>query len=107
MTRRLLFGLLLLFVLFTIIHSKSQCSCSCCKGNRCIKRYQGAITMLTCSANSCKNTCKLRYPVQCSAKLGSITATCTKTKTPRRSSPIKKIKNKLKPSKKHVIRRPY
>jgi len=78
--RRLLFFLLILFILFTIINSKSECSCSCCKGNGCIKRHQGSISMPTCSAKTCKHTCKLRYPGQCGASLGTLSATCTKTK---------------------------
>ncbi|UJR08216.1 hypothetical protein I4U23_012489 [Adineta vaga] len=89
MVRRLLLSLLILCVLFALINGKSQCSCSCCKGNRCIKRYLGAISMPTCSATSCKNACKLRHPSQCMGTPGSITATCTKTKTPHRS-PFKK-----------------
>lgn len=106
MTRRLLFFLFILFLLFTIIQSKTQCTCTCCKGNRCLQRYQGSIQLPTCSFSSCKRSCKLRYPGQCGSSPGSVTATCTKTKTPHRSSPVKKITNKLKPSKKQVIRRP-
>ncbi|CAF0990696.1 unnamed protein product [Adineta ricciae] len=84
----------------------NQCSCSCCKGNRCIKQYLGSIQMPTCSATSCKNACKLRHPSKCAGTPGSITATCTKTKAPHRS-PVNKIKHKLRPSPKKYIKTPY
>jgi hypothetical protein len=108
MLRRLLFSLLILSILFQIITSTSQCTCSCCKGNGCIKQYQGSINMPTCSATSCKHTCKLRYPGKCGPSPGSFTATCTKTKKSHRLSPTKKIKQKLvsSSSKKHVHYRP-
>jgi hypothetical protein len=51
--------------------------------------------MPTCSAASCKNTCKLRYPRQCIGSPGYLLATCTKTKKPHRLSPVKKNKHKI------------
>jgi len=101
MLRRLLFILLIFSILFVTITSSSQCTCSCCKGNRCIPRYQGSISMPTCSATSCKHTCKIRYPTQCGRSPGSFKATCTKIKKPHRLSPTKKIKQKITSSKKH------
>ncbi len=103
MTRRLLFFLLIFFILFATINSKSECSCTCCKGNGCIKKYQGSIQMLTCSATSCKNTCKIRYPGQCGRSPGYSLATCTKTKKTHRASPVKKTKHKLTQSSKKTI----
>ena len=98
MARRLLLLLLSLCFLVALINASSQCSCTCCKGNRCIQRYQGSFSMLTCSASSCKRACKARYPTQCGRSPGSLLATCTKTKNPHRLSPVKKIKQKLRPS---------
>ncbi|CAF3028680.1 unnamed protein product [Rotaria socialis] len=107
--RTLLIVLLFLFcILFTITNSKSQCSCSCCKGNRCIKRYQGSVSLPTCSAKTCKHACKIRYPGQCSGSPGSLLATCIKSKSPARSSLVQRMKSKVKPSSKtHSYRRPY
>lgn len=106
MVRHLLLTFLVLCILFALINGKSECSCSCCKGNRCIKQYLGSIRMPTCSATSCKNACKLRHPSKCTGSPGSITATCTKTKAPHRS-PTNKIKQKLRPSPKKYIKTPY
>ena len=98
MARRLLLLLLLLCLLVAVIDGSSQCSCTCCKGNRCIQQYQGSFSMLTCSASSCKRACKARYPTRCGGSPGSLLATCTKTKKPHRLSPVKKIKQRLRPS---------
>ncbi|CAF3972719.1 unnamed protein product [Adineta steineri] len=108
MLRRQLFFYFVIFcILFSLINCKSQCSCSCCKGNGCVKRHQGFINMPTCSATSCKNACKLRHHAQCAGTPGSILATCTKTETSHRLSPTKKIKHKTKisSSNKHTNRR--
>ncbi len=103
---RLIFIVFVFSILFLTINSSSQCSCSCCKGNGCIKRLQGLINMPTCSATTCKHTCKVRYPAQCGRSPGSFTATCTKTKKTNRLSPTKKIKQKITSSNKQVDRRP-
>ncbi|CAF4764814.1 unnamed protein product [Rotaria sp. Silwood1] len=98
-----------------------QCTCSCCKGNGCMKKHQGVISLPTCSSTSCKNACKTRYPTQCGRSPGVLVATCTKTKKPHRSSLSKNIKprlrrssktrlyrhrSKLRTSKKVIYRRP-
>ncbi|CAF3004215.1 unnamed protein product [Rotaria sp. Silwood2] len=106
MDRRILLLLLMLCICFKIINSKSQCSCSCCKGNRCMQRYQGSISLPTCSAKSCKSACKMRYPGQCSGSPGTIAATCTKTRKPRLASYGKKSRSVFRTSsRKHTIRR--
>jgi len=79
--RQLLFAILIFALLNSVINCKTQCSCTCCKGNRCIQRYQGTIPLPTCSHSSCKYACKVRYPGQCSGSPGSLTAQCKNTKT--------------------------
>ncbi|CAF1091280.1 unnamed protein product [Rotaria sordida] len=108
MARRILLLLLILCICYKVINGKGQCSCSCCSGNRCIKRYQGAISMPTCSSKSCKQACKLRYPGQCGRSPGSLLASCAKTIKPRRLSLSKKMRVKHRPSsKKHLFRRTH
>ncbi|CAF1063585.1 unnamed protein product [Rotaria sp. Silwood1] len=107
MALRILLFLFALCICFTIINSKTQCSCSCCKGNGCFARYQGIISLPTCSSSSCKHTCKMRYPGQCGRSPGTLVATCTKTKKPRRFSSSKKTKSRLRPSsRKNLFGRP-
>ncbi|CAF5000725.1 unnamed protein product, partial [Rotaria sp. Silwood1] len=61
----------------------------------------------TCSSSSCKHTCKMRYPGQCGRSPGTLVATCTKTKKPRRFSSSKKTKSRLRPSsRKNLFGRP-